>query len=415
MMSSPPITTLPVALMLAAPASAAATEEPIDIVEKKPRSILEGGLPGTFQIPGTGLSMGFGGYVKLDVIYSSRGTEAAGGGNSADQQVTPGAIPVGSVPFEDNQLTFSARESRLWWKAYMPTDWGDFNAYTEIDFYAFQAPGNERVSNSFAPRLRHAYGTLGPLLAGQTWSTFVNASALPDNLDFVGSVGDAFVRQPQIRWTQHLGETWALMAAVENPETTITSTVGGRITPGDDQLPDVVLGVKAAGSFGNVTLAFVGRQLRIDTADVEGTQWAGGASLAGRVLVNDRDNVRFNLVGGTGLGRYVALNAINGGYLGPDGELAGTIPSVSGHFSYQHFWSDMFRSSATFAFLQAFNPDALDGSEATEQLLEGIVNLLFSPIPRTTFGVEYIIVRREIASGLDGVLHRVQSSAKFVF
>lgn len=403
--------------MVVAVVGAGSTAVASDVVHaeaKGPLAIVEGGIPGTIKIPHTNLSMGFGGYVKLDLNVSSRGAESEGGTNAGDQFVIPSLIPVGDVAGEGYQLTFNARESRVWWKAYMPTDWGDFNAYVEIDFYAFQAPGDERVSNSFAPRLRHAYGTLGPLLAGQTWSTFMNASSLPDNLDFVGSVGAVFDRQPQVRWTQPVGGPWSIMFAVESPETTATSTAGARVAPGDDRLPDFVLGAKADGAFGNVTLTFIARELRRDDGN-ESTLFAGGGSLAGRVFVGERNNVRFNLTAGTGLGRYIGLNTVNGAVLNEEGELQSTIPIVSGHVAFQHFWSDLFRSSATFSFLQAFNPSVLSDREVTDQVLGGIVNLLFSPIPRTTFGVEYIFARRTVESGEEGVLHRLQSSAKFVF
>ncbi len=46
--------------------------------------------------------------------------------------------------------------------------------------------GDERVSNSYAPRVRHAFFTYNNWLFGQTWMTFFNVGALPENLDFVG-------------------------------------------------------------------------------------------------------------------------------------------------------------------------------------------------------------------------------------
>ena len=127
--------------------------------------ILQGGIPGTFEIPGTNISLGFGGFAKLDVNFSSVNADGPGGGNTGDQFVIPALIPIRDVPGETNQITFNPRESRFWFKGYAPSKWGAFNAYVELDFYAFQSPGDERISDSFAPRLRHAYGSLGPLLA----------------------------------------------------------------------------------------------------------------------------------------------------------------------------------------------------------------------------------------------------------
>ena len=50
--------------------------------------------------------------------------------------------------------------------------------FVEIDFYGAEDEANEFVSNSYAPRLRHAYGSWGNWLAGQTWSTFMDLNGL---------------------------------------------------------------------------------------------------------------------------------------------------------------------------------------------------------------------------------------------
>ena len=78
---------------------------------------------------------------------------------------------------------------------------------------------DERISNSWSSRLRHAfvkwdYSENSSIMAGQSWSTFFNVGALPDVLDFVGPAGTIFVRQPQVRWTMG-----GLQLAVENPAT----------------------------------------------------------------------------------------------------------------------------------------------------------------------------------------------------
>ena len=46
--------------------------------------------------------------------------------------------------------------------------------YVETDFYG----------SSSVLRLRQAYGSYGGLLAGQTWSTFVDESNFPNTIDF---------------------------------------------------------------------------------------------------------------------------------------------------------------------------------------------------------------------------------------
>ncbi|WP_255211242.1 DcaP family trimeric outer membrane transporter, partial [Methylogaea oryzae] len=155
---------------------------------------------------------------------------------------------------ERNQVTFHGKGSRLWLKALTPTRLGDLTSYFEMEFFSTQAPGEERTTNAYSPSLRHAYGSLGRFLAGQTWSTFLNANALPELNDSGGSVGRIYTRQPLIRWTQPFdGGDWQV--ALENPETTLTGANGGRIVPDDDRYPDLVGKVGWRGDWGDVSVA----------------------------------------------------------------------------------------------------------------------------------------------------------------
>ena len=158
-------------------------------------AVTGGATQGSFKLPGSDTSVTLGGYVKLDAIYSDK---SAGVGSTGDQEFEPGSIPVGpgAGDNERHQIKLHARQSRLNVKTSTPTTWGDMNTFVEFDL--FGASGNESVSNSNNLRVRHAYGTLGGLLAGQTWSTFMDVGALPETLDFGGPAGQIFVRQAQV-------------------------------------------------------------------------------------------------------------------------------------------------------------------------------------------------------------------------
>src|ERR1700741_1572171 len=71
-----------------------------------------------------------------------------------------------------------------------PTTAGPFKAFVEGDFFSDQ--------NAF--RLRHAYGTVGEVLGGQTWTTFMDEDAMPETIDFESPIAFPIVRQAQIRW-----------------------------------------------------------------------------------------------------------------------------------------------------------------------------------------------------------------------
>ncbi|MBK7972627.1 MAG: porin [Deltaproteobacteria bacterium] len=107
---------------------------------------------GSLQIPGTNTTLAIGGMIKLDVLFSSTSVGGAGGSNAGDQFLLPSAIPVGSQGDENGQITFHARASRFFFKTDTPTEWGTLGTYIECDFFQFAAPGDERVSNGYAPR-----------------------------------------------------------------------------------------------------------------------------------------------------------------------------------------------------------------------------------------------------------------------
>ena len=154
--------------------------------------VTAGATKGSFKLPGSNTSVTLGGYVKLDAVYSN---PSAGTGTTADLFLQPNAIAVGpgAGDNERNQLKFGARESRMFAKTNTPTSWGDLVTYIEGDFYG--ADGNESVSNSSGLRLRHAYGTVGHFLGGQTWTNFMYVPSLPETLDFGGPVGQIFDRR----------------------------------------------------------------------------------------------------------------------------------------------------------------------------------------------------------------------------
>ena len=128
-------------------------------------------------------------------------------------------IPVGDGTGSSDLTTdFQARESRLNFRVDHKTAGGSsVTAFVEMDFFT-HGDGNEVVSNSYSPRLRHAFIKYDKWTFGQTWSTFQDVAALPEALDFVGPAeSTTFIRQSMIRYT-----TGNLELAAENPQTFVS-------------------------------------------------------------------------------------------------------------------------------------------------------------------------------------------------
>ena len=353
----------------------------------------------------------FGGFVKRDTIYSDYGDGSVASGSAGRDFYIPGTIPVGGKG--ESYTDFHVKESRINFKSAHNLDNGaTINTMLELDFQ-LSSQGNERVSNSYSPRIRHAFFTYNNWLFGQTWMTFFNVGALPENLDFVGPAESAvFGRQGMVRYTMG---NWQF--AAENPETTITPYGGGgRIVADDSNLPDLVARYNWKGDWGAVSVAGILRELayenRATGIDDDETGW--GISLSGKFPVGERDDFRFMASTGSGMGRYMGLNTANGAVLDANNNLE-AIDSTGIFGSYRHIWNDQWRSNLTLGYLTVDNDTSLTGMGVTEEAKSLHVNLIYSPVPKMDFGIEYMHAERELENGADGELDRLQFSARYVY
>ena len=367
--------------------------------------------------PGEGFKMGktrvtYGGYVKLDATSQRTSGGQIAGNSILRDFLFPSSIPVGGQP-SGFDTDFSARQTRFLFKT--ETDVGTdhkLSSLIELDFNVTEG-GNERVTNSFVPRIRHALINYDNWTFGQGWSTFQDVGALPDSLDFIGvTPGTVFDRQPLIRYTKG-----GLQLAIEQPETVVTAQNGSMVTPGDDQIPDIVGRYNWSGDWGHFTAAGIVRQLHVSTDDLMGVDdaaWAYGLSLSGKLKVGPRDDVRFMATAGDGLGRYIGLNIVNDAAIKMDGTLD-PIFTWSGFAAYRHVWGDKLRSNIAGSYFKADNPVRLTTNQVTDESWNAFVNLIWTPVGPLNVGVELMYATRTLEDGRSGNLQRVQVSTQYNF
>lgn len=354
-----------------------------------------------------------GGYVKAEALYSDYSGGDIANGVGRDFFV-PAAIPVGGLS-EEAALDMHAKQTRLTLTATRAVDGHTLSAYVEADFQSSPGTGNENVTNAYNFAIRRATISYDRWLFGQDWTTFQNVGALPETTDFIGpSDGTVFARQALVRYTQPLGEHLSLAIAAENPETTAYSILAPTIAAyDDDALPDVVARLNWSPGRHQFTLAAIGRQLAVDDAGVsrEATGW--GVSASGRVAIGARDDLRFMLSTGEGIGRYMGIGfapdaAFDGAELDPIG--------VTGGFAaYRHAWSDRLRSTVSYSFLEVDNDSTLTPSSANDASSSWAANLFFTPTPGLDLGVEYRHAERELFGGASGEMDRIHLAAKQSF
>lgn len=144
-----------------------------------------------------GVKLSFYGYTKLDLISDN---------NHDLGHTTGGMAGITGTSREGSSSGAHAYESRLGLRGTIDSDLGELKFNIEGDFFG-SGGGNFR--------LRHAYGELGPLLAGQTWTSWVPMEGGPATQDFNGPAGGSFYRTPQVRYTFRPNDQWRVGAAIE--------------------------------------------------------------------------------------------------------------------------------------------------------------------------------------------------------
>jgi hypothetical protein len=285
----------------------------------------------------------FGGYIKVDARYVD--------GDVAYQDYwTGGAAGLGE---NTSQFKIFANETRFNTKY----EHGDVTGFIEMDF--FGGSGNEIVSNSYNPRVRHAYISYKHILAGQTWTTFMNPSAIAETADFGSTLmGISFARQGQIRYTNG-----GFQFSLENPE-----SFGGDTA--NDSVPDVIAKYTFKGDWGNVSFSALGRQLNTLEGNTETTI---GGGFAGKVNTFGKDDLRFQFHTGE-LGRYVGTAAVKD-LVGEEAE-----ESTAYNMAYRHFWTNTMRSTFIYGYIK--------GDKSDTEISQWAVNLFENLTPELSVGFE---------------------------
>ncbi|HUS24901.1 MAG TPA: DcaP family trimeric outer membrane transporter [Candidatus Binatia bacterium] len=388
-------------------------------------------------LPVADADISLGGYVKFDAMFTSLSDGDVSTPGGLRDLYNPNAIPVAASGAESSHsfLDAHAKESRLFFKIDAHVYQTKLGGYLELDFLSNPGAGTEIATNAYNPGLRRAFVTYNNWLFGQDWSTFQNMGSLPDSVDYLRwpTEGTVFVRQPQVRYT------WAglpggdLQVSLENPETLVlrnaatvsgATPVTGTFVTGDAQAPDLVVRYNFRPSWGDFAAAALVRQLQADgaatggdapNAVVDGSATGAGLSVSGKIpLFGGRDDVRFEITGGDGIGRYVALAAAPDAVADNGGGLA-TVAVLSGFAAYRHAWTPRWRSSLMAGVFQADHDAAVSGAGVTKSIASGRVNLMYSPVDKLTFGLEFTHSTRKLENGNAGDLDRLQFGGWYAF
>lgn len=359
---------------------------------------------GRLKFP-SGTTVEIGGYIKTDFIYDF--DEALGDAFNVDGITTTN---VG----DNARFGAHARQSRLFFKTTTETNRGPLKTHIEFDF--FGGGGNQVFSNSYSPRLRHAYGSWNGWTVGQTWSNFMPIESYPSTVDFNGPAGIPFVRQAQIRYTFPVSDRVNISASLENSEFsgrdafgTISESTTAGIRAGIDQYPDFTLAASWKGEKAFVKLATVLRKFNSPASNDSATGW--GVNLSGNASLWEGGMLYGSLTYGDGIGRYLINGFAQDAFI----DAAGQLQTIEAY-------------GATFGISQELNPKLTAGLALgyyevndtfaptdTDNVSTAHLSLFYKPTERMTVGAELIYGRREIVSGASDNATRLQTSVQFNF
>jgi len=368
-----------------------------------------------------------GGYLKTVASWSHFGDGAVTTNSLGRDFYLAQTIPIGGKSTTDTD--FSAKQSRLWLNFASNVAGHQVKGYLETDFQvnAEAAPsisggGSQRTTNGYTLALRRAYVSIDRVLIGQEWSNFQNTAILPETTDYVGGAeGTVFIRQPQLRYTASLSKAASLSLAVENPESA-TATLGSAalLENGTDHLPDFTARLAMTGKLGELSLAGLVRQVRIEVAGNDKTQNGYGVSAAGKLWLNATKtaDARVMVTYGRDISRYIGLNfAPDAVYSPATGKLENV--TVFAALAAVHLpLSHQLRANLMGSYQRVdYSGNLPVASIATynQRAFSLAANLFYSPVKNVDLGIEYRHGERQLVSGASGSLDRLEFAAKYGF
>lgn len=295
-----------------------------------------------------GVSVKLGGYLAAEAAYRDKNAETDMGSN-------PTGIPFkNELDSHTDEYRGSARSTRLSLLAEgSPNADTNLAAFVEVDFMGSDVTSNSRKTNSYSPRLRHAYMTYDRtdwgfyVLGGQAYSltTLFKSGLTPRKevgvatIDASGPPGYVYTRGPMLRLVKEFGnKKWNFGLAFEEPEvnfgeanvptsliTAYNTGVGqlANATYSTDYAPDIVAKLAYDSDYGHYEVFGLTRFFR-DVVNSTGHNnykmgFGGGVGAYVPVLPGKLD-LAANFIAGKGIGRYSSASLADIAFT-PTGEI----------------------------------------------------------------------------------------------
>jgi hypothetical protein len=279
-------------------------------------------------------------------------------------------------------------------------------------------------------RLRHAWGELGPLGAGQYWSPFTDPDVYPNSLEYWGPTGIPWFRNVQLRYTALSTDTSNLMLALVRPGASGDQGVYADRIELDGirarfPLPDFAAAYRYTADWGYVRTAGMLRRINWDDTlddafDLSGHANGWGWNVSSNLKASPSDVLRLQFTIGEGIQNEMNDSPVD---IGIENNLSDAVrpilgkavPIVAYSVFLDHTWNEQFTSAIGYSFQDNDNTDA-QAPDAFKVGHYALGNVLYTPVPNVMFGGELQWGRREnFSDGFQSDGFKIQFSFKYNF
>jgi hypothetical protein len=277
-------------------------------------------------------------------------------------------------------------------------------------------------------RLRHAYGELGKVGAGQTWSPFMDIDVFPNSIEYWGPPGMAFFRNVQVRYMPIQGDT-RMTIAIERPGASADQGIyADRVELSGVvprfPVPDLSAEYRLGQSWGYVELAGIVRRMEwddtnnADAFDDDGGVTGWGVNLSSNIKFSN-SVLRLSALHGEGVENYMndaPADVATKASTDPTKSFEGEALPVTGLVAFlDHNWNPKWSTSVGWSMINIENSEG-QAPDAFHRGNYALVNALYMPVANVMLGPELQWIDRENKGGgekTDNVA--VQFSFKYNF
>jgi hypothetical protein len=362
---------------------------------------------GFIPIPNTPALIKFNAKPHVDFISDNRN---AGNNN----RFVPAVFPLQTDPTygggEQFHANANATQIRVDVRAPDFAD-GTFRFYYQNDFF-----GSGSDTGDMKYRVQHLYGQIYGFKAGFTYGVWEDPDSWPDTVDYEGPNAVIFSRRPVAQYTVAWNENWNTTFGVEKPDIFVDLNSGppAPFQPGHSTLtamPDLGFNTRyEKEGFGHLQFSTMFRDLGAkDGLGQDHHVFGWGVNLSAGIDITKKDALQLLGVYGHGVGGM----GNDTSFLNSDAafDAAGSLvalPYWSATAGLTHRWSDIFRSTITYGYV---NLDNTDGQDPTFYHTShyASANIIWQLRKRLSVGLEGLYGLKTAQNGVDSGDHwRVQ-------